>query len=278
MIPKSAVQAFQTNGYVVIPEFVDQEGIAKLKGQAQQIAQDGLIPQNNIFTTQNQEQHSDQYFLDSSHKVSCFFEEEAFDSSGELKYSKPRSINKIGHALHTLDPIFKKFAHSPATTQLFISLGLQKPTLRQSMYIFKQPSIGGAVDPHCDATFIKTSPDSCIGLWLALDDASQENGCLWVMPGSHRREPSQRFCLDPNSREIFFKGDKPSWDSSQEIPIECKAGTIVGLHGYLLHRSSKNNSPFSREAFTLHATDSSNSKWLDDNWMGPNHKFLSTTE
>ncbi len=53
----------------------------------------------------------------------------------------------------------------------------------QSMYIFKQPSIGGVVVPHQDSTFIHTTPLSCVGLWWALEDATRDNGCLWAMPG-----------------------------------------------------------------------------------------------
>lgn len=55
----------------------------------------------------------------------------------------------------------------------------------QSMYIFKQPSIGGEVVPHQDSAFLSTDPPSCIGLWFALEDANKENGCLWcvLQPG-----------------------------------------------------------------------------------------------
>ena len=59
------------------------------------------------------------------------------------------------------------------------------PLMVQSQYIFKQPAIGGKVVAHQDSTFVYTSPPSCIGFWVALEDASIENGCLMAIPGSH---------------------------------------------------------------------------------------------
>lgn len=54
----------------------------------------------------------------------------------------------------------------------------------QSMLIFKQPYVGGEVVPHQDSSFIATQPYSCVGIWLALEDATQDNGCLWTLPGA----------------------------------------------------------------------------------------------
>ena len=63
------------------------------------------------------------------------------------------------------------------------SLGFKRPLPVQSMLIFKQPHVGGEVVPHQDSTFIQTDPPSCVGVWLALEDATTTNGCLWTLPG-----------------------------------------------------------------------------------------------
>ena len=52
------------------------------------------------------------------------------------------------------------------------------------MLIFKQPFVGGEVVPHQDSCFVATDPLSCVGIWLALEDATRENGCLWTLPGA----------------------------------------------------------------------------------------------
>ena len=54
------------------------------------------------------------------------------------------------------------------------------------MYIFKQPRIGGEVLCHQDSTFLYTNPESTVGFWIALEDATINNGCLWVNPGGHK--------------------------------------------------------------------------------------------
>ena len=80
------------------------------------------------------------------------------------------------------------------------SLGYKAPAIAQSMYIFKQPGIGGLllwsancsltppglVSPHQDSTFLHTKPMTTIGLWTPLQDATLENGCIWAVPRSHR--------------------------------------------------------------------------------------------
>ena len=70
------------------------------------------------------------------------------------------------------------------------------PLLLQSMYIFKQPRIGGEVVCHQDSSFFHTQPTSCVGLWLAIEAATETNGCLWAEPGGHRRPLHQRFVRD----------------------------------------------------------------------------------
>ena len=59
-----------------------------------------------MFTTHEQTRTSDDYFLESGDKVRFFFEEDAFLPDGSLKQAKELSINKIGHAMHDLDPVF----------------------------------------------------------------------------------------------------------------------------------------------------------------------------
>lgn len=128
----------------------------------------------------------DHYFLDSAGGIGFFFEAGAFDERGAQVKPKELAINKIGHALHELDPVFRAWSYSPRVCALAQSLGLRRPLPMQSMYIFKQPGIGGEVVPHQDSTFLFTDPPTVVGLWLALEDATLHNGCLWAIPGSHR--------------------------------------------------------------------------------------------
>ena len=97
------------------------------------------------------------------------------------------SINKVGHALHDLDPIFQKYSYDTRNGRILRDLGMAKPAVAQSMYIFKQPRIGGDVCAHQDGSYLYTNPQSVIGLWWSLDKCTVDNGCLWAVPGSHKQ-------------------------------------------------------------------------------------------
>lgn len=88
--------------------------------------------------------------------------------------------------------------------------------------------------PHQDSTFLYTDPPSCVGLWLALEDASRSNGCLWGLKGVHKQGPARRFKRLPEGG-VGFDGPAAQYDLSQFEPIECAAGTLVLLHGANVH-------------------------------------------
>ncbi|CAO3576955.1 unnamed protein product [Absidia cylindrospora] len=79
----------------------------------------------------------DDYFLDSGDKVRFFFEEGAFNDKGELTRPKEKAINKIGHGLHMLDPVFGPFSVNDTLATMARQIGFVNPKVLQSMLIFK---------------------------------------------------------------------------------------------------------------------------------------------
>lgn len=78
------------------------------------------------------------------------------------------------------------------------------------MYIYKNPAIGGEVEPHTDNTYLITSPKlSILGMWFALHDANVENGCLWGIPGSHKIRTTYFMKRTPDNLNTIYEGDKP---------------------------------------------------------------------
>lgn len=264
---------FDQDGYLVLPNFKGLEEIARLRQRAAEIVNDfDASADRPIFTTNDQLRATDDYFLRSDTTIRCFFEEEAFDAQGQLRQDKSLSINKIGHAMHDLDPVFCAFSRDPRLAALARALGLQDARVWQSMYIFKQPGIGGEVGWHQDATFFDTSPVTVTTFWFALEDATVDNGCLWVEPGGHRGPMRERFVRHGDEITMEKLDGTPWPDNTRAIPLEASAGSLVCFHGLLPHYSAPNRSPVSRHAYTLHATDGTAS-YSPHNWIQRDASF-----
>lgn len=258
---------YEREGFLVLPDFVSQAACSRLKTRAEELVRDfdpaGVV---SIFSTREQTRSSDDYFLDSGDKIRFFFEENAFAADGTLRQKKEQSINKIGHALHDLDPVFDEFSRTNEIQQLVSDLGIEKPLLLQSMYIFKQPRIGGEVTCHQDATFLYTEPLKLVGLWFALEDATLENGCLWAIPGGHRLGLKSKFLRAEGEGTRFEVLDDSPWPEDTLRPLEVKKGTLIVLHPLLPHLSRENRSARSRQAYTLHVIDAA-SDYPASNWL-----------
>src|SRR5215471_9278988 len=264
---QSEVDQYQRDGFLVLENFVTPEACDVLRARAEQLVRDfdpaGVI---SIFSTSEQTRTSDDYFLESGDKIRFFFEEHAFDAHGTLKRNKDQSINKIGHALHDLDQVFNSFSRTPQIRQLVLDLGLTEPLLLQSMYIFKQPHIGGEVTCHQDATFLYNEPLKMVGLWFAMEDATVDNGCLWAIPGGHKFGLRSRFVRAKAGGTRFEILDDSPWPDDNLRSLEVKQGTLIILHPLLPHLSRENRSEKSRHAYTLHLVDAS-AHYPDSNWL-----------
>jgi phytanoyl-CoA hydroxylase len=258
---------YERDGFLVLKDFVSPDACDALHARADELVR-GFDPAGvvSIFSTREQTRTSDDYFLGSGDKIRFFFEENAFRPDGSLRQPKERSINKIGHALHDLDPVFDAFSRTAAIKQLVADLDINDPLLLQSMYIFKQPNIGGEVTCHQDATFLFTEPLRLAGLWFALEDATTENGCLWAIPGGHNLGLKSRFMRAEDGGTRFEVLDRSPWPENEAVPLEVEKGTVIVLNGLLPHLSRENRSARSRHAYTLHVIDA-HSEYPASNWL-----------
>ncbi|MBT3437222.1 MAG: phytanoyl-CoA dioxygenase family protein [Oceanospirillaceae bacterium] len=267
MLTPNQLDHFNQQGYLVIQDFIKPQQRHALMARAQQLIEDFEPPiKRSVFTTDEQERTSDDYFLSSGNQTRFFFEEKAIDSDGNFTVAKQQSINKIGHGQHEHDPVYKATVTALDFNNIGQQLGLNKPRAVQSMHIFKQPGIGGEVGLHQDSTFLYTQPKSCIGFWMALEDATVDNGCLQAMAGGHTIPLKQRFKRAANGGTEFETLDTSPWPEQPLTMLEVPAGTLIILHGQLPHYSAANTSNHSRQAFTLHLVDQA-CDYPDDNWL-----------
>ncbi|XP_056875589.1 phytanoyl-CoA dioxygenase domain-containing protein 1 isoform X3 [Takifugu flavidus] len=221
-------------------------------------------------------QGSADYFITSGDKIRFFFEKGVFDDKGEFTVPKHRSLNKVGHALHAYEPLYKRVTHSPKVQSIARTLGFARPVVLQSMYIFKQPGIGGEVTPHQDASFLNTEPlGRVMGMWIALEDATVDNSCLWFIPGSHKSGISRRMVRNPPGTFPLtdFIGREPEYDDGKFVAAPVKKGGVILIHGEVVHRSAQNNSHDSRHVYTFHIMESQDTRWSPDNWLQPTEEL-----
>lgn len=257
-------QSFAEDGFLIVENFFESQECDRLHDHATDLmehyeAGDELT----IFSAAAQSHAKADYFRTSGDKIRFFLEEGAVGEDGKLCVPMAQAVNKIGHNLHDDDPVFNAFSRAPQMRMVADSL-FDDPRLLQSMYICKNAFIGGEVNCHQDSTFIYTEPQSCIGFWVAVEDATIENGCMWAERGGHTAPLRNRFHDIDGNLVMTPLDDSPFGEAG--VALTAPKGTLVLLHGRLPHLSGPNESAISRHAYAVHMIDGT-AHYPDDNWL-----------
>jgi phytanoyl-CoA hydroxylase len=222
------VQFFVEQGYLIVPDLVTSEEVEELRQDTLAIAR-GKYPCETI--------------------------KPAPESATDLEVLE--DILCI-HQPHYISPVMEKYVqHEKICGALSQITAAHLPywdgsvKCMQSMLFVKPPTFQGQAW-HQDEIYIPTRDRSLIGGWIALDDATIENGCLWVVPGSHKTGYLYPQRPHNNADEFDFAPESFGFNEADEVPVEVKAGTVVFFNGYLLHRSRKNRSNIYRRVLVNH--------------------------
>lgn len=282
-LSKKQLEQFHTQGMLCIPGFLSQAELSQALACSHELLEQLDVQKHpkTRFKTGDNDHVGDQYFFDSSDKVSYFFDVDAFDAEGNLRFPKEKAVNKIGHGLHLHVPVFRDITFKERVQAIARDLQYTDPRVLQSMLICKNPvgaessARDNAVPPHTDGTFLYTEPQSAVGFWFALEDCTVANGCLSYLSGSHKTTTiTKRFARIDGGQsgcnfidvEVPPKAVDEGKDQGEYTIVECKAGSLILIHNSVLHKSEKNLLDKSRFAYAFHLIDGT-AKYDELNWL-----------
>lgn len=224
----TAVRSFVDDGFLVLPDLLTPAEVEELRADLVRLARGGY-PCDNLPPVPPET--TDREVLE---RILCI------------------------HQPHYVSPVMERYVRHPAVcgvlsqvTAAHLPYWDGSVKCMQSMLFVKPPGFQGQAW-HQDEIYIPTRDRSLIGAWLALDDATVENGCLWVIPGSHRSGYLFPQRAHGNPDEFDFAGESYGFDEAGMLPVEVPAGAVVFFNGYLLHRSLKNRSTIYRRVLVNH--------------------------
>jgi phytanoyl-CoA hydroxylase len=202
------------NGYLVLNNALTAEEVEELRSEATRICRGELGP---ISGTSPDDLRSDETEEETLSRYLCI------------------------HFPHKISPVMERYIAHPAIVDVLTTVIGPNVKCMQSMLFVKAAGKPGQAW-HQDEDFIPTRDRSLVGGWIALDDATTENGCLWVIPGSHkkgilwamREQTDKQFDCTDESFGFPYSDD-------DAVPVEVDSGSVVFFNGYLLHRSLPNH-------------------------------------
>ncbi|NKB69177.1 MAG: hypothetical protein GKR89_19080 [Candidatus Latescibacteria bacterium] len=145
------------------------------------------------------------------------------------------------------DPRFIGLAHHPGLLTLLEQLMGAPPVLFQEMALLKPPRIGREKPWHQDSAYFNVPLGTpVIGVWIALDPATPENGCLHLIPGSHREDPM------PHFKRRDWQICDTDVASQRDVMVPLEPGGCLLWHGQTHHGSPQNRTDQRRRALQFH--------------------------
>jgi ectoine hydroxylase-related dioxygenase (phytanoyl-CoA dioxygenase family) len=205
---------FEDNGYLVLHDALNQDEVAELRAEATSICRGERGPISG-----------------------------AEPSNGSIDETEEQTLSRYLciHFPHKISDLMHRYMSHPAIVDVLTAIIGPDVKCMQSMLFIKSAGKPGQAW-HQDEDFIPTRDRTLTGAWIALDDATTENGCLWVIPGSHK--PGVLWAMREQTDPRFDCTDESygfPYSDEDAVAVEVKAGSVVFFNGYLLHRSLPNH-------------------------------------
>jgi phytanoyl-CoA hydroxylase len=181
------------------------------------------------------------------------------------------TVRKMNHCAES-DPVLMRHAKNEKILDIVECLLGPDIKLYSSQAFMKPP--GGVEKPyHQDSPYFTIEPMSLTTCWIALDDVTLENGCLWVVPGSHRLGPLPHSEKWEIGDRVDMRIPETAFDRNLEVPITLRAGSCSFHHSLLLHMSHPNQTPHPRRGLAFHYM-TAKSRWTNETQPVPNYVLL----
>ena len=246
-------------GYILIPNFVDEKFCDEMNKQVSNIIK-SIIPEESAFS------HA---YAGDGHIAIREMKPTEDPKSIEDEISKLFRIHSRG--------IFNEFINNQVLCDILEDILGPNVDCFLSQFIFKNPGAWG--QPwHQDSSYFPFDREPQVGAWLATSEATLENGCLVILPGSHKEHLHEHL---PDDREGSNYGytEIKDHDFSQETPMTLNTGDLLLFHSFLMHKSYDNNSQARRTAMVYHfaetgtdfgPVDSPTNEWISVRGKGLN--------
>ncbi len=216
-VSKSQINSYQQNGFLVIENFLDNQELETWRHVT-----DEAVAQR-LSTSAGREHHASRKGYYEQVFTQCIRLADTHAGMHEIMFD-PR-LGELAGTLAGVDGV--RIWHDQALIK---------------------PPYGNPTSWHLDNPYWSFSSPDAISIWMALDDATLHNGCMWYLPGTHKTARYDNVNIGSNMRDIFDM--YPEWESIEAVPCPAAAGSAVFHNGLIAHGAGANMTPRPRRAMT----------------------------
>lgn len=198
-------EAYRRDGTLIVEGFFDPATCQRLRANAAARA-----TADKLLEAAAEAAQAGRTYFETAWRMDVLLEPKAFRADGTLTVPMEKAVCKIGNALQDLDPEFSAVSRSVRMKRLAAAIGLVRPLLLQGQFLYKMPGLEVDSPLHQDATYLFTDPVTTVGFWVALEEATEANGCLRILPGRHTEPLRRRSRLSSDGKSQIFEVFDPA--------------------------------------------------------------------